>query len=159
MSNEVIIAIVGMIGILLAPIITKWIDFYFKEKSEKNKRRNDIIMKVKKLAERIGAASFTLTCYFEDISKLPDKLIITSANEESELSLKPHKSPHQYLLDELGTLMNELLELEALVITYSETKDLCDDIFSFWHFYTIIIYSDSDKYLHGELEVGVDIGS
>ena len=129
MSNEVIIAIVGMIGILLGSIVTKWIDFYFKEKSEKNKRRNEAIVKAKKLAMTLSKAVIVLAFYFEDHAKLPDKLIERKTDEDGKVLLKGSVTVHQYLIEDITDLCDKLVELSGIVLTYSETKNLYENLY------------------------------
>lgn len=129
MSNEVYIAIIGVTGTLLSSLLTLWVTNHFKEKSEKTKRRNEAIVKAKKLAMNLSKAVITLAFYFEDYAKLPDKPIERKTDEDGKVLLKGPVAVHQYLVGDITELCDKVVELSGIVLTYSETKNLYENLY------------------------------
>ena len=122
-----IIAGFGFVSTLLAYILPKLIDNYYNEKKERKKRREDIIIQIKKLSIEAGKIASTIYNYILENSKIPEKYtitLVTKENEEKESHFLHPDSPLKFLLNKLDESSLKLTDLSSDAYTYSEAKDL-----------------------------------
>lgn len=114
-SDVLVLGIAGICGTLLAPILAKVIDYYYSEKKEKERKKIKGLIKQKNTLQKVRKAIPRLTTYYKLCAQLEQK----NPDEETREMIKYFGLK---LIEEVGVLSDELLDLSTICLTFKETK-------------------------------------
>ena len=150
MEETTIVALAGILGTLSAPIFAKILGSHYSEKEEMRNIRKNMILKVKRLAEKISKICHESYLLFEDIVKFLEDHANEKNLKDNQVPA-PFKHIYEYYKERGVNLGDELLEIEIDACTYQNTRDIHDKIYSSIAKTTDYLLFFSQKLAKGEI--------